>query len=129
MLAGLLENGKSILFPYGHEPQDKVMDEWWDNSLKDIKCAVCGEKLLNRKQFIWWRAAQDIFLCVDHAEEVLSGLGRDLAELKGDVSAKRKTSDLYNPIKIRAERDKLRQSNFERMQKIVTLQNELGKPD
>ena len=103
--------------------------EWFRKMLKNAKCLVCGELVLNRKQFIWWRADSDIVLCSDCAEHTLNGLNRDLAELKGDKSAKKQTGDKYSPILLKKEIDRLQGQILIYLRRIVEFQNMLSRPD
>ncbi len=61
--------------------------QWFHDILKDATCNICGEKVLNRKKFLWWRADSDIILCYECADHTLTGLNRDLLEMEGDKTA------------------------------------------
>ena len=108
---------------------DIEVSEWLRESLRNAKCAVCGDLVLDRKAFLWWSADSNIILCRDCAEHTIDGLSRDLAELKGDKEAKGKTGDRYSPILLKQEVSRLQGTIQKNLRRIVQLENILARPD
>jgi len=53
--------------------------------LQNATCDVCGEEVLDKKEFLWWRGNRDIIICADCAFHTLSGLNLDLLVEMGRV--------------------------------------------
>lgn len=105
------------------------VNAWMREILTSQVCLVCGEIVYGKRNFIWWRGDNDVILCEDCAEHTISGLSRDLVELKGDKEAVGKTGSFYDPVLLKGEVDRLQGKISEYLKRIVTLQSILAKPD
>lgn len=101
---------------------DKEIVEWEKGILKNRVCLVCGEKVLDKKPFIWWRGAEEIIICSDCAEHTISGMSRDLLELKGDSTSIGKKGEKYSIVKTLKAKTELEAQQMNRIQQIVQLQ-------
>lgn len=120
------EDGPLPVDPLAREYEIEV-NEWLRGCVKEARCLVCGELVLDKKPFIWWRADSDIILCADCAEHTVNGLSRDVAELKGDKQARGKPGDKYDAYFLKQEVDRLQGLIMKHLQKIVELQESIAK--
>ena len=103
---------------------------WMISRVQNQKCDVCGELVAGRRAFLWWCADRDIIFCSECAEHTISGLGRDLAELKGGKGHKDgiyETGDRYNPVLLRASIAGLQHKLTDYSRQIIELQDLLAR--
>jgi hypothetical protein len=110
------------------EEQNVSVKTWLEFICPIKKCSYC-DKDIWQDNFIYWRGDIDFALCPKCAEGVITGLSRDLLELKGRGDLKGKPSSPCNPASMDAEIQRLRKKCLLYIKQIVHLQEILAKKE
>lgn len=85
------------------------------------------ELYLWNDNFIWYCGGSDIVLCCNCAESVITGMSRDLLEIKGHSEYKGKPADNVNPLYLKQENERLIKRCLVYIKQIVDLQELLAR--